>query len=135
MHINWSHVRNAGHTMMLHAAVMMNRLGSVKLLLEYGADPSAKNLNSQTPLLLPNLRLSLVCSDPWIPIQAMTLLATKKQFDLDQAHAIRELLEERGSPEKDMVDDISSRTEIDTIISNFKSAPKIGEFIGKVNNA
>lgn len=82
-----------------------------------------------------NLGLSLVGSAPWIPLQAMTLLATKKQFDLDQAHAIRELLEERGSPEKDMVDDISSRNEIDKIISNFKSGPKIGEFIGKLINA
>jgi len=54
----------------------------------------------------------------------MVLLATKKQFDLDQANAIRELLEEKGSPKKDMVDDISSRNEIDKIISNFKSGRK-----------
>jgi Ankyrin repeats (many copies) len=120
---------------MLYTAVMMNNLESVKLLLEYGADPSAKNLAGQTPLLVLNIGLSLVGSAPLIPIQAMTLLATKKQFDLDQANAIRELLEEKGSPEKDMVDDISSRNDIDKIISNFKSGPKMGDFIGKVIDA
>ena len=71
-----------------------------------------------------NIGLSLVGSAPRIAIQAMVLLATKKQFDLDQSNAIRELLGEKGSPEKDMVDDISSRNEIDKIISNFKSGRK-----------
>jgi hypothetical protein len=119
---------------MLHLAVMLNRLESVKLLLEYGADPSAKNLDGQTPLLLLNLGLSLVGTAPWLLIQAITLLSTKMLFDQDQASAIRELLEERGSRDKDMVDDISSRNEIEKIISNFKSGPRIGETIGKMIN-
>ena len=58
------HVRNAEYTTMLHTAVMINNLECVKLLLEYGADLSAKNLSGQTPLLVLNIGLSLVGSAP-----------------------------------------------------------------------
>jgi hypothetical protein len=127
------HVRNAEYETMLYGAVVMNKLESVKLLLDYGADPSARNLSGATPLLLLRMRLSLSGSFPMLPLEAMIFFATKKSFDEDEAHAIQQLLEERGSPD-DMIDGISSRTEIEELISGFSSSMKVGDLMAKLRN-
>jgi hypothetical protein len=130
------HVQDAKGKTMLHAAVMMNKLESVKILLDYGADPSARDIAGQTPLLALKWDLSWMGTFHLLPllVQALRSLATKKPFDEDQALAIQNLLEERGSREQDMVDDIYGRNEIENMMSDFSSEPRIGEFIVELIN-
>ncbi|KIM98419.1 hypothetical protein OIDMADRAFT_202208 [Oidiodendron maius Zn] len=128
------HYRDSQKETMLHTAVMFARLDIVKLLLELGADPGARDINGQTAYVKLLAWTLSQNTAGLIPIQGL-ISFFKKQFNLEDANKVLALLEEIGEDASALDDNSFSKEEVKQIHSNLKSSPRLGKVYNPIQIA
>ncbi|KAI9745949.1 MAG: hypothetical protein M1818_000630 [Claussenomyces sp. TS43310] len=121
------HFTDAERQTLLHIAVISVNVEVVKLLLDYGADPSAREFSGQTPYAKLMTAMALQGTFPWAPVQAIETFIFKKQFNIDDAHVVLSLLQEKGGNAVAIDDDTFSKEDVEGLLSRFKSYPRLGK--------
>ena len=120
---------------MLHSAVMFANFDVVKLLLELGADPGSRDINGQTAYVK-LLTWTISHNAAQIaPFQGLMALVKKKQFSLEDANKVLALLEEIGGDASALDDDSYSKEEVEKMLSNMRSGPRLGKLYDPIKIA
>lgn len=120
---------------MLHSAVIFAKLDVVELLLKNGADPGARDMSGRTAYVKLWYGTTIQGTMPWLPIQGLMAFAMKKQLNLDDANRILSLLEQLGGDACAIDDEVFSKEEVERMLSNCRSYPRIGQVCNPVQVA
>jgi len=110
----------------LHRAAMRLNYEAVRLLLDHGADPCARDVEGRTPYCLVKTAMSIDGSAPWAQMEATTLLFQKQGSNKEDGKRIMDLFEQIGGAAIDVGDFTFSKEEVEAIHADFSSLPRFG---------
>jgi hypothetical protein len=121
------HVLDAERQTMLHLAVMAANIEVVKLLLDYGSEPGARDVCGQTPYVKLKAFKAFRGTLHGAQMEAGMILVAQKRFNIDNVDEILRLLKAKGG-DAVALDDITYSTEqVEGIHSRALSAPRLGK--------